>query len=197
MFSNHLSFETIADLVEGRLTADVNGNVVNHLKNCSDCAGTANELSNAIGLMRSDKMEDAPDYAIKRAFKIMPRKVVVETPSLLQKILAVLSFDSASSTPAYGVRSSAATKSRQLIFSANEMEIDLRITQQGNEWVISGQILGECENGRAVLTGESVKAESAINDLCEFKLPPIKEGAYSLKIFVEDTEIEIPEVVVK
>lgn len=197
MFSNHLSFETIADLVEGKLAADANGNAANHIKNCLDCAKIAEELGSTIGLMRSDKMEDAPDYAIKFAFNIMPRKAIAETPSLLQKIAAALSFDSATFTPAYGVRSGATAKSRQLIFNADEMEIDLRVTQQGINWVISGQILGECENGWVELTGENAKVESAINELCEFKLPPIKAGSYFLKLVIENLEIELPQIVVK
>ena len=196
MFSRHLSFEVIADLVEGRLSADANGRATSHLTSCSDCARRVSELGNVVGLMRSDKMEDAPSNVLQRAFSIMPRKVVVETPSLIQKIVAALSFDSATFTPAYGVRSGATSTSRQLIFNAGERDVDLRITSHGNEWVIAGQILG-CAEGHVELKGENVTYKAELKELCEFKLPPVKEGTYKLYLMFEDAEIELPEIVVK
>jgi hypothetical protein len=196
MFSKHLSYEVIADLVEGRLSADANGRATNHLAGCSDCTKRVSELGNVIGLMRSDKMEDAPSHILQRAFNIMPRKVVAETPSLIQKVVAALSFDSATFAPAYGVRSGTTSQSRQMIFNAGEHDIDLRITSHGNEWIIAGQILGRAE-GYVELKGMNVSLKAELNELCEFRLPPVKEGNYKLYLMFDDAEIELPEIVVK
>jgi hypothetical protein len=196
MFSKHLSLEVIADLVEGRLSADANGRATSHLASCSDCTKRVSELDKVVGLMRSDRMEDAPANVLQRAFGIMPRKVAVETPTLIQKIVAALSFDSATFAPAYGVRSGAASQSRQMIFNAGERDVDLRITSHGNEWVIAGQILG-CAEGHVELKGENVSHKAELNELCEFRLPPVKSGSYKLNLVFEDAEIELPEIVVK
>lgn len=197
MFTNHPSLETIADLVEGKLMNEANATALNHLSNCAECAKTASDLQAVVGYMRSDKMEDAPSYVLSNAFNIMPRKVKVETPSLLQKIVAAISFDSLSFTPAYGVRSGATSQSRQIIFNAGERDIDVRITKQGEQFVVAGQILGECSKGRVVLKGEGNRVESELNDLCEFRLPPVKDGNYQLILVFTDLEIELPEFVVK
>jgi hypothetical protein len=193
MFSNHLSFETIADLVEGRLSAEANGKAAQHIADCSSCSQTAKKLGHVASVMRTDDLEDAPAHALQRAFSIMPRRVIEEKPSVLHKVLAALSFDSAFSQSAYGLRSGA-TAARQIIFKAGEMDIDLRITPSENNWTIMGQILGECSGGRVELKTENESFETTLNELCEFKLGPIAAGTYTMYLISSDTEIKIPEI---
>lgn len=197
MFTKHLTFEVIADLVEGRLVSDANGKANDHLMNCTDCTKQVNELRNTISLMRTDKMEDAPKNVLQNAINIMPRNVVFDKPSLFQKIVAAVSFDSSTFSPAYGVRSSGAATSRQLIFNAGSFDVDIRISKQADEWVITGQILGDYTNGKVELKNEYITVEASLNDLCEFKLPPVKEGNYIMRLLLSDAEIEFPEIVVK
>lgn len=193
MFSNHLSFETIADLVEGKLPAEANNEAAQHITNCTSCSQAVNELSRIVGLMRTDDLEDAPAHTLQRVFGLMPRRAFTENPSVLQKVLAALSFDSALSQPAYGVRSGASA-ARQIIFKAGETDIDLRIAASENRWTIAGQILGECSGGRVVLKSKYESAETTLNDLCEFKLGPVSKGSYTMRLTLSDYEIEIPEI---
>lgn len=197
MFTKHLSFEVIADMVEGKLSSDANSKATNHLTDCKICTKQANELRKTIFVMRTDKMEDAPINIIQRAINVMPRNVLLDKPSLIQKIIAAVSFDSSTFSPAYGVRSSGTATSRQLIFNAGDFDVDIRISKQTGEWVITGQILGDCKNGQVELKNEHIRVEASLNDLCEFKLPPVKEGNYQLSLLLEEAEIEFPEIVVK
>jgi hypothetical protein len=85
------------------------------------------------------------------------------------------------------------TASRQLLYSAQEADVDLRISVQNEECVLSGQIIREgCQEGLVEISGASGSAAAALNELCEFALPPIPIGNYSLKVKMPDVEIEIP-----
>jgi hypothetical protein len=59
-------------------------------------------------------------------------------------------------------------------------------------------VLGPCEGGRVEAFASAGDAEpvahSSLNELCEFTLPPVPEGTYALRLRLNDTEIEIPEL---
>jgi hypothetical protein len=76
---------------------------------------------------------------------------------------------------------------------SQEADVDLRISVQNEECVLSGQIIREgCQEGLVEISGASGSAAAALNELCEFALPPIPIGNYSLKVKMPDVEIEIP-----
>jgi hypothetical protein len=96
--------------------------------------------------------------------------------------------------PAFGVRSGQAA-TRQLLFSADTNDIELQISSQDDRWIVTGQWLGEdCVAGHAELEGEKGRAEASLNDLCEFTLPPMPSGSYTLRLRFRDTEVEIPQL---
>lgn len=193
----HLPFARLADLAEGRLTAAETAAARAHLEGCAACAGQAAELERLTGLMRADTSEDAPRDVLFNAVQLFrSRPTTAETPSFLRRLVASLSFDSGARNPAYGLRSGAtAAASRQLLFSAGDLDVDLRLAPSGEGWSVSGQVLGECAGGRAELfaDGDDTPAARAdLNDLCEFTLPTVAAGTYTLRLIVEDAEIEVP-----
>lgn len=192
----HLSFARLADLAEGRLTAAETAAARAHLEGCGGCAGQAAELERVAGLMRADASEDAPRDLIFNAVRMFrARPNAAETPGLLRRLVASLSFDSGARTPAFGLRSGAtAAASRQLLFSAGDLDVDLRLAPSGEGWAVSGQVLGRCTAGRAELFagGDEQAARADLNDLCEFALPPVAAGTYTLRLTVDDAEIEVP-----
>jgi hypothetical protein len=196
---DHISFELLADLAESRVAPQDREPLMNHLRVCSDCARTWQDLGQLVGLMRSDDSADAPQPVIARALNIFqpkPRRQTA-TPSLVGRLLASLSFDSLNVAPAFGVRSGQAT-TRQLIFSAGDVDIDLRIAAQDDRFVVSGQVLGtECGGAELQLQNESVRESALLNDLCEFTLAPVGKGTYSLRLRLDDMEIEFPEIELK
>ena len=196
--TQHLSFARLADLAEGRLTAQEQSAARAHLEGCAGCAGQAAELERLTGLMRADTSEDAPRDVIFNAVRLFgARPAAAETPGLLRRLVASLSFDSGARTPAYGLRSGAAAAARQLLFSAGAVDVDLRLAPAGEGWAVSGQLLGECAAGRAELFadgggGDAPAARCDLNDLCEFTLPAVPAGTYTLRLTVGDAEIEVP-----
>ena len=153
--------------------------------------------------MRTDSAEDAPHNAMAHALNLFrTRKASVEAASseksLGRRVLAALSFDSMTVAPAYGVRSGEASGARQLLFSAGDNDLDVRLTPTGETWVVSGQVLGNCKGGAIELEsaeGEgSVVAAAALNDVCEWTLPAVPTGNYRLRVRLGDTEVEVPEL---
>jgi anti-sigma factor RsiW len=60
IFTSHVSFERLVDLVEGRLPANEQSQLLVHLSDCARCAADKAWLERVIGLMRADTAEDAP-----------------------------------------------------------------------------------------------------------------------------------------
>jgi hypothetical protein len=143
--------------------------------------------------MRTDTAPDAPRDVRAFAVSLFSRGENAGEPSLLRRIVAALSFDSTSNpAPAFGVRSGYAT-SRQLLYSAEENDIDLRITPEKENWIVAGQVLGEgCVGGRVELEGATERVEAGLNELCEFTLPPVSAGSYTLRLRLGNAEVEIP-----
>ena len=193
----HIPFARLADLDEGRLGAEERAEAEAHLAACARCAGEADELRRVTGLMRADTSVDAPRDVLSGVLGMFrARRADAESaPGLLRRIVASLTFDSSSLTPAFGVRSGQAAPARQLLFGAGDFDVDLRLAEGEDGWTVSGQILGPCEGGgRAEMSGAGARVEAGLNDLCEFTLPPVPAGSYAVRLRVGDVEVEVPEL---
>jgi anti-sigma factor RsiW len=126
----HLPFEKIADLAEGRLLSAERESAEAHLSGCSRCSAQFAHLGQTISLMRADKAEDAPRDVLSSVVNMFRQRAEAK-PSLVRRVLAALSFDSAQVAPAYGVRSGQAT-ARQMLYSAGDNDLDLRVQPSGD-----------------------------------------------------------------
>jgi anti-sigma factor RsiW len=197
----HITFERLADMAEGRLSAEETTSARTHLASCTRCSSQAAELERVALLMRSDTSVDAPRDLVFGVIQSFHSRRTESAPGLVRRILAALTFDSSNRTPAFGVRSGQTAPARQLLFGAGDFDVDLRLAAGEEGWTVSGQVLGPCEGGRveAFAAGayEESAARASLNDLCEFTLPPVPEGVYALRLRLNDTEIEIPELSLK
>ncbi len=190
MKSSHVPFDRLADLAEGRLEADEQRRARAHLAVCARCAADAAWLERTTRLMRADDSEDAPAHVVARAVRLFRPRVADPAPSLRERIVAALTFDSGQAPLAFGVRA-AQTMPRQLLYTAGEQELDLRLTPVGDRWIVAGQILGPSAGGRVALTGPAGASEAPIDDLGEFTLPPVLAGDYALQLQIGDADIEV------
>ena len=200
----HIPFARLADMAEGRLSAQESAEASAaeraHLSSCVRCAGEAERLGRLTALMRADDSEDAPAEALAgvlRMFRAHAAAAAPAEPGLLRRLVAALTFDSSGFQPAFGVRSGQPAPARQLLFSAGAFDVDLRLAPGAEGWTVSGQVLGPCRGGEVEAVGPegSVAARATLNDLCEFTLlPPVSGGAYTLRLRLDETEIEIPEL---
>ncbi|MGH9932627.1 MAG: hypothetical protein ACREA9_25770 [Pyrinomonadaceae bacterium] len=191
--SQHIPFARLADLAENRASAEERTASMTHVSACSDCAAELQRLGRVLELMRTDTAPDAPRDLLAFARAIFRRPEGSSEPSLLRRIVAALTFDSSMNlTPAFGVRSGQSA-SRQLLYSAEGSDIDLRISSQKDQWIVAGQLLGPgCAGGQVEIEGEGQAATAALNDICEFTLPPLPSGSYMLRLRLRDTQVEIP-----
>lgn len=191
----HIPFALLADLADNRASADEGMGSMAHVASCSECAAQLERVGQVLQLMRTDTATDAPRDVLAYAMDIFKGRNQSSEPSVLRRIVAALSFDSSlNMAPAFGVRSGQAT-SRQMVYTAEGSDIDLRINSQDDEWIVTGQLLGQdCVGGRVEIEGESGLAVAALNEQCEFTLPPLPPGSYILRLLLPDAEIEIPQL---
>jgi hypothetical protein len=156
-------------------------------------------------LRHSRQLEDAPEHVIQRAFTVwQPRRQAEATPGLLPRLLAVLTFDSGAASPlAFGMRSGG-DATRQMLFSAEGHDVDLRISPadesraaaQNSQWVLAGQVLGPAAGGDVILANNhgAEVARTALSELGEFRLPAVAPGHYTVTLRLGATDIVLPTV---
>ena len=191
--STHISLETLVDIAEDRVTGPTLETAQSHISTCATCDDTLRQLRQLILTMKSDTAKDPPRDVLLSAINVFSPP----TQSPLRRILATLTFDSRMAGPAFGMRSVGAV-SRQMLYSAQDTDVDLRIVVQNEECILAGQVIrDDCVGGVVEISGETGSAQANLNELCEFTLPAIPVGTYALTVKMPDVEIEIPELELK
>ena len=192
MTPGHPVFDRLVDLVKGDLSTEQQAEIAAHIATCSECAADVAWLEHALDLYRTGDAVSPPASASAHVRGLLRSVVGSQAMKQRRRITAVLIFDSANPTEAIPMRSNMAVK-RQFVFRAEELDLDLHVTSAGSRWIISGQVLGSDEEGRAELWGEmgTLVANTPLNDLRQFTLPAVNAGTYMLKVQLNDTLIEI------
>jgi hypothetical protein len=82
-----------------------------------------------------------------------------------------------------------------MLFSADEIGIDLRIAQTDKGFTVSGQILGADSGAQAIkLASEEKSFDARTSELGEFKFENVSKGSYALTLTVQDKEIIIENI---
>lgn len=190
ILSPHLSFTELADVADEQSTPAAE--TLEHIDACSRCAKELQTLRQAIGLMRIDDIENAPASLIKNVRDMFRDRGANREPSRLARVLAALTFDSLTAKPAFGLRSGASA-GRQLVYSTELADIDLRVSPQSGEWEIAGQILGSSHSGGKVnLESDSFCDSAELNELAEFGFQSVPSGIYTMFVQLPELEIELP-----
>lgn len=146
-------------------------------------------------LRESRGLEDAPEALIQRAIGVWHPRTAPAAGGVLQRWRAVLRLDSAATgNVALGLRTSGTASTRQLLFSAEGRDIDLRLEPlPDRHWRISGQVLGPDAAGLAELRcGDAEAQQVAWNELAEFEFAPVAGGACTLVLRSGGWQIDIP-----
>ncbi len=184
--SAHVPFDQLVDLVDGRLSVEALESARAHLVGCERCVADLAWLEQLIGLMRSDTSVDAPADLLARVVGLFRQR----GDRLPRRVVPTMRFDSARQPQGIGVRSGF-TGVRQLIFNADDIDLDLHLSPVTSGWAVSGQLLGNCHGGEVELHGQQGVARATLNLLCEFKLSPIQPGLYTLTLHLDSTDLEI------
>lgn len=145
-------------------------------------------------------MPDAPAHVVQRALELWHRYGIVAPVPLLQRWAAVLTFDSwAAPAVAAGVRA-LRSETRQLVFAANGVDIDVRVMPRDEGFSLCGQLLGPVTEGFVELvtsTGGSAAPAArrvALDALGEFLIDGLAEGTYAITVRLGNDAIELPPV---
>jgi hypothetical protein len=154
-------------------------------------------------LLRSSRgLDEAPEHLILRAIDLWQPRPQAAAPStagaaaVLRRFVAALVFDSGASTPdALGLRSGALA-TRQLLFTAEGHDVDLRLEPMaGGVWKLSGQLLGPDSSGTAELRPAGAPAQLVHwSAQAEFDFEPVATRACQLLLRGDGWEIDIPDV---
>ena len=156
-------------------------------------------------VQRAAALPDAPAALVRSAIGQWQAPQASPLQSLahevLNRVTALLSFDSWAPAPhALGVRS-VASDTRHLLFSAKGRDIDVRIAPAAGQFQLTGQILGPDASGEVELTaarddgGEAPGAHVVTLDpLGEFRLDGIHRGAYVMTLRLSGDEIVLPPI---
>lgn len=190
-FSRHIPFAELADLADEKSPAPAAA--LQHLAACSRCSQELQTIRQTTSLMRTDSTEDTPAQLVQHARQLFRGRTAKQKPSALKRVLASLTFDSLTMAPAFGLRSQTSGE-RQLVYSTEDADIDLRVSLENEEWQITGQVPGSIgEGGEISLEGGSFSATQALNELCEFAFSAVPSGAYKLSVHLPGAVIETPQ----
>ena len=189
--SRHISFDRLVDLAEGHLFPDERIQMQAHTSACSRCTTQLAWLERVIGLMRANDYEEPPDRVAADISRVFSSYSPAPSASLRRRIIAVLRFDSAQLPLSVGRRSGTSTD-RQLLFTAETLDLEVQITQSGSLWEVSGQVLNADARGLAELRGSAGAVQATLNEVGEFLLTPVPPGQYTLILQLTTAEIEIP-----
>ena len=191
IFSPHISFSELADFADDRSTPAAE--TLQHLAECSRCAEELQTIRQTTSLMKTDSVENAPAELVQYAKKIFRERAFSPKPSFLKLVVASLIFDSLTGTPAFGLRSQT-SGGRQLLYSTETTDIELRISAADDAWQIAGQLPGSLSaSGEVSLEGGDFSAAANLNELSEFSFNAVPEGTYKLAVHLPEVVIETPE----
>jgi hypothetical protein len=144
------------------------------------------------------RLEAAPEAVIQRAIGVWQSPQPTALEGVLKRVLAVLTFDSGGADAlAFGRRSSSAGD-RQLLFSVEGRDIDLRVSpvagSRGELWSLSGQVLGPDLEATVELRVDAYTGSVALNDLAEFRFEGVPQGECHLMLRSPQAVIELPPI---
>lgn len=192
----HISFEALVDYNEKKLVPSQEKDILEHLALCNSCSAQSKRLKEFLELTRNRLTEQTPQTTTAACLNLFESQETRRKESLIKKVLGSLVFDDWQMAFVINERLSE-SEFRQLLYNAENYDVDLRLIPIEKRWVIAGQILGECNGGKVQIHSDNFVEEVFLNESCEFVIQNVPDGSYALKVFLEDVEIEISELLLK
>lgn len=195
MESPHIKLELLTDFIVGKVSDAENKEVSAHLALCPTCAISKMKVEKTIGLMQGNMLEDVPSHIFERTLDLFNQpKTTEKSASFIKEIIAVIKSATSDFVPVFGLRSGQPELVKRFTFTADENEINLQITQNGENWNVFGELLSQMIGETALLQNNEAEFISPISDLGEFSFSNVKKGTYRLVISLGYTQIIFPEI---
>ncbi len=193
----HLNYETLLNYLENKLPAKERGQAEAHLAGpCQQCGQRLALLQAVLRSTQGDKTVAPPETILKRAIDIGRSQREESQRKPWVRVIAALSFDSRLQLSSAATRGAAHT--RQMLFTTEQVDIDLQIKPGRENSDLLGQMLSTRRSGAGVPafvslqnnTGTLLRATET-DSLGQFAFRQIPSGSYDLVFDLEQEEIAI------
>ena len=193
----HLNYTTLLNYLENRLSAEERSTVEEHLAgSCQHCGGRLTLLQAVLRSTQGDRSAAPPQAVLKRAVDISRSQREHSQRKPWVRVMAALSFDSRLQLSSAATRG--ATRARQMLFTTEQVDIDLQIKPGRGDSDLLGQMLSTRPSGEVVPafvslqnnTGTLLRATET-DLLGQFAFRQIPSGSYDLIFDLEQEEIAI------
>lgn len=198
----HLTYETLINYLEGQLSAEQSSAADAHLSGpCETCQRRRILLQTALRSSAEDQTTTPPASVLKQAIDIPLTHPKNTQTGLLTRLIAALTFDSHLQLSSALTRGAA--RERQMLFSADQVDIDLQIkpVREGHDLI--GQVLGGPVKGITSAfvslqkdTGQLLKATES-DSKGQFVFRGLPSGMYNLIFDLENQEVAVMGIEVK
>lgn len=179
----HITAEVLLDFAEDRLDTGAVAHVRNHLATgCKLCTDELAFWNRMLPRLQAERSSPTPQPVLHKAFALFAS--IDRKPALLERVLAVLVFDSRQQILAAGARD-VQHSSFKLLFETPDTRIDLLCERESELWAVAGQVLTQKspEMGwKIALQGESGVFRANTDRFGEFQLQDLQPGRYELSL---------------
>ena len=191
-FAEHVSDDVWGDFIENRLSAAAAAKIQGHLNTgCEKCAREWESWKRLLGAFEQSRAATPPASVLHRAFDIFDS--FVPQPTLLERILASLVFDSRQNAMPAMARASTGS-AFNLVYTAGGANVQLWCEFDGMCWQVTGQALPADSFWSVAAVGANNEVKSDADDSGEFRLADLTPGQYDLVIRGARQEVVIPVV---
>jgi hypothetical protein len=188
----HIPFATLIDYQDQSVPVPEREAIEAHLAEpCPLCRQNLQRAGQLLAAFaQPDRTVAPPEAVVQRAVAALPN----HPPAVsLPRTIARLLFDNFRQAPLAAVRG--ATRSRQLLFTADEVDIDLQITSERHGATLLGQVLSNQPSLREQIpivrlyrSGEVIRT-SASDEQGQFAFRSVVPGVYDLGVMLAHREI--------
>ena len=194
----HLKYEILLNYLEDHLSAEERSKVDVHLAEpCWECARRLALLRTVLHSMAQDRTVAPPEVVLKRAVDIGRSRRNLPERKPWMRVIAALRFDSHLQLSSAATRGGP-TRARQMLFTTEQVDIDLQIKPGRADNDLLGQMLSTSRSGEAVPAFVSLQNSAGTllratetDSLGQFTFRQIPSGRYDLVFDLENQEVAI------
>jgi len=188
-----VTFETVLDWVEGRLDEQAGEQVRLAVAADPELAALAQWIRTFQRAAAPLRLE-APPPAVRESLIQRFAARNPPPPSPVQRVRAVITFDSALSAPVLGIRAGAPRGTRHLVLESDQADVALDLYPEGQAVRVEGQLLprADAASGAGVVElrrGEDLLAVVQADETGVFALPPVPRGEARLTAVLQTVHL--------
>lgn len=192
----HFKYETLLNYLEDQLSVEERSQVDAHVSSCQRCGQRLALLRTVLQSTVGDRTVAPPESILKRAVDIQHRRQEFPQRQPWMRVVAALRFDSRLQLSSAATRGAA--RGRQMLFTTEQVDIDLQIKPGRTDSDLLGQMLSTQRSGEILPAFVSLQSSAGLllratetDSLGQFTFRQIPSGIYDLVFELEDQEVAI------